>query len=1140
MGRVRPSRAALLVVTLLAPSGVGCAAQPVSRAKPRDTGPSIDSLAPLFVTPARWDYHPPGPEGALAAAEITGGGGVFTAEGGQRWTSAIAAKTGAVGGVTRCAGKAVASEFLAPEDLVSVSRREGRPWLFVGASGALYEAAEPLAAFTRTVAPPEPFSRVAASSSAVLGATYEGKLLRWEDATGWRPVASPPRARVLDVAVSGARALALSYPEALFASDDSGATWTPAVAPTIGAHRLALLPDGALGAQGIFESMRWDPAATPAFSRSRRLLPGRAATLEVEVGRGASAPAVQGGRAAVDGDRYVEAVRPETEGDLWQLARGRLEGRLELAPLAWSAGCGSVRIGLKNTTVYAVCVSLEGVDISAVVRRSRDGGSTWSEALRVLTLDTDTIFISVSHEGSALISGVCKTVGDAERCKPTAPLLIRSATAAAPTSAASASVAPAKVAAPPGPTPTLVAMSTGAPQLTGAALLPTFSFDGHSAYFFGHRGKDEKLTLFVSHDDGETFSQRSLEGRGPKTARRSREYEVDDEGPEDVVEDYIEVDETSTIHPGEDGTVGLMVIRYRGFTYVTTDEDGRVLHEAPLPSDDAIMAGFGRRLVAITAHDGVGIAESSDGGATWDEQPAPAALGREVGRGSTAVVCSVAGCLFGETVTRVGWGGLTDTAVADHSADTSPSSAPAVLTPIVCDLAATTRWTRIEHVFGSGGARLPRLTEVMRGRSVWSVLTSDPATGAAAVLSANLPESGEGDVKVTARALLAARPASARVATALSFQMEGYAAVRAAIPSEKDGATKPGASLRNVEVAWENFMEGSAGRGKVADAGPFDPHDATADGALLPSLITVSVKGLVLVPHAAPAPRSAFLFDLAGKVSRVDLPELPDVGLEGHLDVRDDVTLEGGVPFGTSLVRDESGDVTAILLGKTGQNGHEISVISLAPARGDGPLLSHADWTYGSRGSIGVTSLTADRRRPRAWAVFEPLHGDGTFGPPEALPTLYDLGDRPRPCSAADRAKDPRFEAIFSSRDEVLFAGMRHPVLVNEPPAKTAVGVTTPMTLLTMGAIVHGSPASPCAAAWEATGVAKSPVSAVISGDLARSWVFRVTTAAGKPGKAGEVAAPAIEYRPMTCRYDAAAPVPEAIWNEKGTAKIER
>ena len=1134
--RVRPSRAALLLITLLAPLGGACAGQPISRVKPRETAPAVDSLSPLFVTPARWDYHPPGPEGALAAAEIPGGGCVFTAEGGQRWTTATAAKTGAAGASARCAGKAVASELLAPEDLVSVIRREGHPWLYAGASGALYEAADPLGAFARTVAPPEPFSRVSASASAVLATTYDGKLLRWEDATGWRPVASPPRARVLDVAVAGTRALALGFPEALFASEDSGATWAPAGAPTLGVHRLGITSDGAIGAQGIFETLRWDPASTPAFSRSKRALPTRGAAIDVEVGRGASAPAVQGGRAALDGDRYVEAVRPETEGDLWQLARGRLDGRLELVPLAWSAPCGSVRMGLRNKVVYAVCVSLDGVDIRAAVRRSRDGGSTWSEALSVLTLDTDTIFVSVSHDGSALISGVCKAVGDAERCKPAAPLLIRGAMPAAPAApAASASVAPAKVAAPETP-PTLVARSTGAPQLTGAALLPTFSFDGHSAYFLGHRGKDEKLTLFVSHDEGETFSQRSLETRGAKTVRKPRDYD-DDEGPEEAVEDYIEVDETSAIRPGEDGTVGLMVIRYRGFTYVTTDEDGRVLHESPLPGDDAIMAGFGRRLVAITSHEGVGIAESSDGGATWDEQPAPAALGREVGRGSTAIVCSVAGCVFGETVARVGWGGLTDTGAVDHSADSSPSSAPAVLTPIVCDLAATTHWTRIDHVYGEGGARLPQLTEAMRGRSVWSMLTLNAATGAATVISASLPESGEGEVKVASRSLLGARPGGGRFATALSFQMEGYAAARAPIVVEKDGSAKAGAPLRNVEVTWENFMEGSAGHGKIADAGPFDAHDATADGTLLPALITVSVKGLVLAPHAAPAPRTAFLVDATGKVTSIELPVFPDAGLDGHLDLRGDVTLDGGVPLGTAMLREESGDIVAILLGRHAQDHWEISSLSLAPPRGDGPLMSHADWTYGSRSSIGMTSLTADRRRPRAWAVYQPLHGDGTFGPPEPLPTLYDLGDRPRPCSAADRAKSPRFEAIFSSRDEVLFAGMRHPVLVNEPPVKGAVGVSAPITLLTAGAIAHGSPASPCAAAWEAIGVAKSPVSAVISGDLGRSWLFRVAGAQAKPGQISE---PGIEYRAMTCHYDAAAAIPEAVWNERGTAKIER
>lgn len=1131
MGRVRSPRAALGLVALLALVGGACAGQPIARPKPGEAAASAESLAPLFVTPARWDYHPPGPEGALAATEIPGGGCVFTAEGGQRWTSAAASASGA-GGLARCTGKAVASEFLAPEDLVSVIRREGRPWLYVGTSGALYEAGEALSAFTRTVSPPEPFARVAASGGAVLGATYAGQLLRWEEATGWRATPSQPPARLLDVAVVDQRALALGFPEALFASEDGGSTWAPAGAPLVGAHRLGLTADGAIGAQGIFESIRWEAGSPRAFARSKRGLPTRGASLDVEVGRSATAGAVQTSRAVMDGDRYVETVRPETEGDLWQLARGRLDCRLELVPLTWSAGCGSIRIGLRNKTIYTVCVSLDGADIAAAVRRSRDLGATWGEPLALTTPDTDQITVAVSPEGNALISGVCKGGGAPSSCKPTAPLLVRSESPAA-IAAPSVSAAPAKIATLEG-SPRLVAMGTGAPQLSGLSRLPAFSFDGHSAYFLGHRGKDEKLTLFVSHDEGETFSQRSLETPGQKLVRRPRDYD-DDEGPEEAVEDFIEVDETSTIHPGEDGTVGLMVVRYRGFTYVTTDDDGRVLHESPLPGDDAIMAGFGRRLVAIPAHDGVGILESSDGGATWEEQPAPAALGREIGRGSPAVTCSVAGCLFGETVARVGWGGQAEPGIVDPPADAAPSSTPAVLTPIVCDLAATTRWTRIDHVFGSGGTRLPRLSEVMRGRSVWSVLTSNPTTGAAAALSANLPESGEGEVTIAARPLLGARPAGSRFATALSFQMEGYAAARVAVPVEKDGTVKAGAPMRNVEVAWENYMEGSVGRGKIPDAGLFDRKDVTPDGVLLPGLITVSVKGLVLNPHAAREQHSAFLFDLAGKVARIELPTFPDAGLDGQLDVRDDVALEGGSPLGVALVRDTTGDVTSILLAHRAHDRWDLGAMALAPPRGDGPLVSHADWTYGSRTSIGMTSLTADRRRPRAWAVFQPFRSDGTFGPTEALPTLYDLGDRPRPCSAADRAKGPRFEAILSTRDEVLFAGMRHPVLVSEPPAKNAVGVSAPVALLTAGAVVYGSPSAPCAAGWEASSTAHEKMSAVLSGDLARSWIFRVVSAPGKPG---EVPSPSVEYRAMTCRYDPAAAIPDAVWHEKGTARI--
>jgi hypothetical protein len=122
---------------------------------------------------------------------------------------------------------------------------------------------------------------------------------------------------------------------------------------------------------------------------------------------------------------------------------------------------------------------------------------------------------------------------------------------------------------------------------------------------------------------------------------------------------------------------------------------------------------------------------------------------------------------------------------------------------------------------------------------------------------------------------------------------------------------------------------------------------------------------------------------------------------------------------------------------------------------------------------------------------------------------------------------------------------MRHPVLVSEPRSKNAVGISAPIALLTGAAVTHRPPSTPCAAGWEAKGIARSSVSAVLSGDLTRSWLFRSVPAdpsrPALPEKRPEPqATAAIEYRPMTCRFDPAARIPEAIWSEPGTARIER
>src|SRR6185437_2613964 len=116
-------------------------------------------------------------------------------------------------------------------------------------------------AFSRTFPAPEPLAKVVGVGSGVLAATSEGRLRGWDPVKGWSTASTSPaiaHARIFDLgAGSGSKVLALGFPEALFDSEDGGATWKAAGAPNVGARRLGTASSGDLGAQGVFESVVW-------------------------------------------------------------------------------------------------------------------------------------------------------------------------------------------------------------------------------------------------------------------------------------------------------------------------------------------------------------------------------------------------------------------------------------------------------------------------------------------------------------------------------------------------------------------------------------------------------------------------------------------------------------------------------------------------------------------------------------------------------------------------------------------------------------------------------------------------------------------------------------------------------------------
>jgi hypothetical protein len=379
-------------------------------------------------------------------------------------------------------------------------------------------------------------------------------------------------------------------------------------------------------------------------------------------------------------------------------------------------------------------------------------------------------------------------------------------------------------------------------------------------------------------------------------------------------------------------------------------------------------------------------------------------------------------------------------------------------------------------------------------------------------------------------------------------QLEGYAAARAGVPLNARGVPELGAPMRNVEVAWENYVDGSSGRAVIGDVGSFQGDTTKRDpiGALPLDLISVTSRGLFFQPHAAPgSDKVAYFVDMRGRIEKYEPPSWPSVSAFGlDLKVETDAAAVGGELIGVGLLRTSGGEWTTAglarrLRGTTGIAWRYSADTILPLHTGDSGLVAQARWASSPATPIGIAALVADPRRARAWGHFLGIGKGGTFMPAEPLATLFDLGDRPRPCTPSDRAAGVRFSVPFQAGpDQVMFPGMRHPVIVNTPHRTTAVGIDEPMILLTADAVLFGQPASPCIAAWEGEAVGRVLVSALIPGDLSRGWIFRLhntDAAAENPAEASGAPAAVLEYRPMSCRFDPSARIPESVWNERGT-----
>ncbi|HEX7668141.1 MAG TPA: hypothetical protein VF395_01090, partial [Polyangiaceae bacterium] len=638
-----------------------------------------------------------------------------------------------------------------------------------------------------------------------------------------------------------------------------------------------------------------------------------------------------------------------------------------------------------------------------------------------------------------------------------------------------------------------VSLSAAAtPSLSGSALGLVASLDGRVLYALGRRSKSESLAVFVSRDGGATFDARDAP---------ALTVADDDRGRTQL--------QVESLAAAEDGTVSFVVAQAGRRSWLVVDEDGRTLALTKPPVEGARIGAAGGRGLAIDPSLREAW-ESLDGGATFSplgRLPVTLTLGAP--DGVPKVACVARGCVIGDVLSRIGW------RAAPHAPLLAPPPAehashrlePRVGTPLTCTLDAG-EWRKLAFAIGP-----PFAEQAAVGRFAWFTLRHDPATAAVTVTQARLGRDGA----VEDVPLFSPAKRGVTMAYTASIQIEGVAALRypaAGVVDPRDP------NLRHVEVAWDDALFGRVGHAVIPDAGPFRPHDYDEKGKgtlANPALLSIASGGVYVRVHGALGDDQPTYF-VDGHTLEVVPPvpwppearrgrgEMVRIGHE-HVPIRLD---------GSSILRARRGQARTWAF--------DAVSLGFAEPKSFGRS-EQVDIAY-VRDAAGFHLESSDVRGRDSLSQIFPFRADGALlDPPTTVPTQLDLPATPRPCSAGDRTSSPRVVAPIQP-------GTRHPVIVTDP-------VEPQRVLLTDDAVLHGTPTSPCAAAYEATlvsseaGTGPGPGAAGEEGIVfvdpgERSWLFRL-------GKTATDPASALEYRSMSCRFDPAAEVPIEVFREKGT-----
>ncbi|HLV67061.1 MAG TPA: hypothetical protein VKY73_14675 [Polyangiaceae bacterium] len=1052
----------LLVGTLAAS---GCTEAAGKRPAAQPSAPLLAlgaDLAPAYESPARLRYHPRQRARAHTRRTLPDGRILTAGAGGERWlydprTRALQA------GVS-----------LAPETLVAVLA-DGADYWFVGESGTGYFAPGLLAPFERSSAPPEPLVGVTAAGTTILGIDRKRTLVRSTDfGATWSAVGPENAAFVDTVLEESGNGLALSVPEALYATRDFGKTWRRLDVAPFGVMELELGSNGelsaltplathVLGANGAFAS------APLGAKREDRELPAPP--------RGPDANALAEGRAVIDGARYWELARGSRLGT-WELWSGTLDGTLQSQPFTKGTGCRHLRLGAFGAHLVVACFRGSGEDMAQPIElwASDSEGERFERVPGRVDASLTSFRLAVGAHGRWIASGVCPAGALGTGCTPSGVLHGPAPERPEADRKRSADGRP------------VCAGSTSAtPSLADTAQALAFAADGATAYAVGRRTKSNRFALFVSRDAGVSFEPEELE--------LGRIATNDDE--------HVDLQSSSNtrveaVSPAEDGAVALTFVNYGRRVLVVTDESGRLLSAAAPPEGRALLGATGLRAISI----GPGsrqLWESLDGGVTFHPiLRLPVEVCPEGSPCDVPVRCAPHGCVVGNRLSRIGWGGQADdgTGVLPPPLRHAPVEPDRSLrAPIACTLDPR-GWQPLPGVTEAAGAH-----DAALGAIDWYVVAEDPERASVDVLAAS-------GGRVERIPLLAPADRPEEYAYAVIDQIEGVATVRYRMP--ESGA----APSTDVEVAWSNFLDARTVRTRVRHEGVLATSLRNQGPARRAEaeLVSIASGGLYLRLDE----HSPTLFLDGRDVLALTPPSWP----KARYPARAEMARVGGTHLSLLLVGRGAGVVRATIPASRGATP-KLDAFSTGMVDPTAFGLSQLVNIAYAGGVAGLYVEVQDDRDRSARAHVFPFQATGpAVGAPIAVPTQRDLGEQPAACDAERRARTPRVVAAPAH-------GSRHAVVVTD-------AVEGPRTLLTGAAVLHGTPSEPCAAAFSALLVpTESSQSAresalVIPGAAGRSVLFRVI---------GSREGARLEHRPMTCRFDTSVEVPSEVHRVLGVLR---